>query len=107
MRSLDLTFFVSHGLTVRTALPPGPEFDLDRARDSTRHEVEEAAFAAKNLGLSGHLGFQEKGVIINFRSDGNGFGSHGTAREGGWCCPLRLREGSGFGIRSDMCEIGV
>src|SRR6267378_6524592 len=91
---------ISRFVVVR--LPPRPELDLDSACDSPRHDVEEAALAAKNLRLSRHLGFQEKGAVFNFRGDRNGFWGQGASGEGRGRSSLRLRNGAGSGTGADL-----
>src|SRR5262249_7400970 len=94
------SFRRSCGLKVRApGLPPGPELDPNRARESPHHDVQEAAFAAKDLGLAAHVGLQQQGVILNFRGDDHRFGSQGIARRVGRSS-LRLPGGVRHGTRT-------
>src|SRR5437016_9674460 len=64
-------------------LPPRPVLDLDRARDPPRDEVDDAFPAAKNLGLTGHLRFQQERAVIDPGRDQDRFRIHVGATERG------------------------
>jgi len=53
-------------------LLPGPEFDSYGACQTASHDVDHAARATKDLGVSGHSGFQQKGVIVDLCGDQDG-----------------------------------
>ena len=55
------------------ALPPRPEFDLDRVRKPASEQVHGPPLATQDFRLPGHFRFKEQRVIVNLRGNEDGF----------------------------------